>query len=270
MKSKVGIGITTYEDIRSSHFGYALYEALVASSPKLAPYRVDVIAEKYEVSGPQDFASHWCSERRLVVRPKYGVAPSYVAPSEFGADWRTKGTLSGSGDVFFGGRDPNAPSTLTLQHNYAARVDWQLLFKRLVELFNPAHANLHIFTERELELAGEGRFAFRAPIAGEGTFTHWKTKFGGWRGPDPWEVAERRKYRFLPDLAWGNYVGDEFSGRFDRQLLLETSSAPAELSKGILFHVTAKLSDVIDRHSFFEKERAKLRKVFADGFFRSG
>lgn len=269
MKSKVGIGITTYEDIRSPDFGYALYEALSATSPKLAPYRVDVIAEKYEVSSPQDFASHWCSERRLVVRPKYGVAPSYIAPSEFGANWRTKGALSGSGDVYFGGTDPNASRTVTLEHNYAASVNWQKLFRRLVELFKPAHANLYIFTERELELAGEGRFAFRTPIAGEGTFTHWKSKSGDWRGPDSWQVAERRLYRFLPDLAWGNYLGDEFSGRFDRPLLLKTSSAPAEYNKGILFQVTSKLSDVIGQHSLFEEERAKLRTVFADDFFRS-
>lgn len=269
MKSKVGIGVTTYEDIRSPDFGFALYEALVASSPKLVPYRIDVISEKYEVGGPQDFASHWCSERRLVVRPKYGIAPSYNAPSEFGADWRTKGTLSGGGDVFFGGRDPNGASTLTLQHNYTANVSWLALFRRLVELFKPAHANLHIFTERELELAGEGRFAFRAPIAGEGVFTAWKSRLGDWRGPDPWEVAERRRYRFLPDLAWGNYLGDEFSGQFERSLLLKGASAATELNKGIMFQVTAKLSDVINQPNVFERERAKLRTAFADGFFRS-
>lgn len=269
MKPKVGIGITTYEDIRSPEFGYALYEALVATSPKLAPYRIDVIAERYEVSGPQDFVSCWCNERRLIVRPKYGVAPSYHAPFEFGADWRTKGVLSGSGNVFFGSRDPNDPSTLTIQHNYATRVNWKALFQRLVEVFKPAHGNLHVFTERELEIAGEGRFAFRAPITGEATFTQWKTKIGTWGGPDPWETTQRRKYRFLPDLAWGNFLGVEFSGRFDRKALLETSSAPAELDRGILFHVTEKLSDVVDRHSLFEEERAKLRTVFAADFFRS-
>lgn len=269
MKPKVGIGITTYEDIRSPDFGFELYEALVEGSPKLAPYRVDVISDKYDVASPQDFASRWCSERRLSVRPKYGVAPSYTPLSEFGAEWRTKGTLSGGGDVFFGGSDPNGASTLTLLHNYKAGIGWQDLFLRLVKLFKPAHANLHIFTERELELAGEGRFAFRAPIAGEASFTSWKSKIGDWRGPDPWEVAERRRYRFLPDLAWGNYLGDEFSGRFDRPLLLECSNMFAELIKGVLFHVTPKLSDVIDHPSFFERERAKIRRAFADDFFRS-
>lgn len=269
MKSKVGIGITTYEDIRSPDFGYALYEALVAISPKLAPYRLDVITAKYEVGGPDDFATHWCSELRLIVSPKHGVAPSYNAPSEFGAEWRTKGTLSGSGDVFFGGRDPNEPSTITLQHNYVPKVNWEALFRNLVELFKPAHANLHIFSERELELAGEGRFAFRAPITGERAFTHWKSKTGDWRGPDPWQVTERRRYRFLPELAWGNYLGDEFSGRFDRQALLETSASTTELNNGILFQITENLSDVVDRYSFFEKERAMLRTLFADDFFRS-
>lgn len=137
MKSKVGIGMTTYRDIRSPDFGYALYEALVATSPKLAPYRVDVIAEKYDVRGPQDFAAHWCSERRLVVRPRYGVAPSYAAPSDFGAKWRVKGPLSGGGDVFFDDTDPNGPSTLSMIHNHATRLDWRLLFRQLVDIFRP-------------------------------------------------------------------------------------------------------------------------------------
>lgn len=269
MKPKVGIGVTTYEDIRSPNFGLALYEALVASSPRLAPYRIDVIGDKYDVDSAQDFASHWCSERRLVIRPKYGIAPTYHQPSDIGADWRTKGPLSGNGHVFFSGRDPNGASTLTLQHNYAANVDWRRLFLRLIDLIKPAHANLHIFTERELELAGEGRFAFRTPVAGEIFFTAWKSSLGEWRGPDPWEVAERRKYRFLPGLAWGNYLGDEFFGRFDRKLLIERSGMSVESKNGILFQITAKLNDVIDQPGFFESKRVNLQNVFAADFFRS-
>ena len=269
MKSKVGIGITTYEDIRSRDFGAALYEALVAASPKLAPYRIEVIGYKYGVTSVQDFVPHWSTEIRLVVRPKYGVSPSYTPPSDFGASWRTKGALSGDGRAFFGGRDPNSPATLILRHNFAANVDWKELFRRLVEIFKPAHANLHLFTDRELELAGEGSFAFRAPIAGEGAFTSWKSTLGNIRGPDPWEVAERRRYRFLPDLAWGNYFGSEFSERFDRARLLGSSDGAKELGNGILLHITEKLSDVAKQPDFFEGERAKLRKAFADDFFRS-
>ena len=119
---KVGIGLTTYRDIRSPDFGLAFYNAIVACSPKLSPFRVDVVGEKHEVGSSSDFASHWCSELRLLVRPKYGVAPSYTAPSDFGAHWRTKGSLSGGGNVFFGGSDPNSPCTLVLEHNYAAKL----------------------------------------------------------------------------------------------------------------------------------------------------
>ena len=195
MKQKVGIGLTTYEDIRSPELAFEFYQALIASSPKLAPYRVDVIGERFDVEDAEGFASHWCNERRLVLRPKYGIAPSYTPPSDFGADWRTKGSLSGSGRVFFGSYDPNDPNILILEHNYAASVYWKGLFMRLVRMFRPAHANLHIFTKRELELAGEGRFAFREPITGEGAFTHWKTVSGAWHGPDRWQVAERRRKR---------------------------------------------------------------------------
>lgn len=268
MKTKVGIGVTTYEDIRSPSFGLAIYDALIASSLKLAPYRIDVIGEKFEVGSAQDFASHWCSQRRLVISPKYGIAPSYHQPMEFGADWRTKGALSGTGRVFFAGRDSNGASTLTLQHNYVTNVDWRGLFLRVIDLIKPAHANLHIFTERELELAGEGRFAFRAPIAGEPFFTAWKSSLGDWRVPDSWDVAERRRYRFLPCLAWGNYLGAEFSGRFNQKRLLERSIMPVRIGNGILFHVTENLKDVIDQPGYFECEREKLYSAFADDFFR--
>jgi hypothetical protein len=269
MKPKVGIGITTYEDIRSRDFGLAVYEALYATSAKLAPYRIEVIGDKHEVAGAQDFASHWCTELRLVLRPKHGVAPSYTPPSDFGADWRTKGVLSGDGNVFFGGRDPNAPSTLIIQHNFATNLAWEGLFLRLVKLLKPAHANLHVFTKRELELAREGAFAFRNPIAGEGNFTSWVSPLGTMRGPDPWEVDERRRYRFLPDLAWGNFLGPEFSGRFDQETLLGRPDLAEELGGGILLHVTENLSDVVKRPAFFESERSKLRLAFADDFFRS-
>lgn len=268
MKPKVGIGITTYQDIRAPDFAYALYEALVAASPKLAPYRIDTLVDKYAVDSPTDFALHWCTELRLIAQPKYGIAPSYEAPSEFGAEWKVKGTLSGEGAIFFGGRDPNEPATLTLWHNYSARVNWKGLFRRLVDLFAPAHANLHVFTDRELDIAGNDRFAFRAPIVGEASFTHWKSILGYWRGPDPWEIDARRQYRFLPNLAWGNYLGDEFLGRFDRTFLIDHSSDPVELDGGILFHVTDDLNDVVEPDDAFEERRAKLRSAFADDVFR--
>lgn len=268
VKPKVGIGITTYQDVRSPDFACSLYDALVAASPKLAPYRVDTLVDRYAVDSPADFATHWCAELRLIAQPKYGVAPSYVAPSAFGANWKVKGTLSGDGEVFFGSRDTNEPATLTLWHNYSARVNWQSLFRQLIDLSRPAHANLHVFTERELDRVGDDRFSFRAPIVGEASFTHWKSVLGDWRGPDPWDVDARRQYRFLPDLAWGNYLGVEFSGRFDRTALIDHSSNPVELDAGILFHVTDDLSDVVAPDGVFEERRAKLRSTFADGVLR--
>lgn len=266
---KVGIGLTTYKDVRSPDFGLAFYQALLACSPKLVPYRAEVVGKRYDVSGPQDFASHWCTELRLVSRPKYGIAPAYTPPSDFGAHWRTKGSLSGGGEVFFGGDDPNAPCTVTLEHTFSAKLGWIDLFRRLVEKFEPAHANLHIFTDRELELAGNGRFAFRAPIIGEGSFVQYKTSLGHWHGPNRWEIAERRRYRFLPELAWANYLGNEFSGRFNRQFLLERSKYSADVSNGILFQITDSLDDVVRKPSYFEHERDMLRPIFADDFFRS-
>jgi hypothetical protein len=268
MKPKVGIGITTYQDIRSKDFALALYQALVACSPKLTPSKVEVLYDTYAIDNAEDFAAHWCTEIRHIVRPKYGDSPSYTPTSEFGANWRIKGALSGDGSVFFGGRDPNSPSTVTLRSNWASRPSWEGLFYRLVELFKPSHANLHVFTERELELAGHGHFAFRAPIVGERAFTSWMSNLGQVRGPDPWQLAERRRYRFLPDLAWGNFLGPEFLGRFDPALLLESAKNTTAVHNGILFQVTEKLGDLVDQPAIFEKERTNLRKAFAADFFR--
>lgn len=269
MKPKVGIGITTYEDIRSRDFALALYEALVDCSPKLAPLKVEVINNKYDIENAEDFAIHWCTQMRLVARPKYGVSPSYTPISEFGANWRIKGALSGTGDVFFGGHDPGSPSTLTLENNWVPAVSWEGLFYRLVELFKPAHANLHVFTERELELAGHGNFAFRAPIVGERAFTSWMSNLGQVRGPDPWQLAERRRYRFLPDLAWGNFLGPEFLGRLNPAQLLEGAKAAMQVNNGVLFQVTEELRDLVKQPEMFEEERANLRRAFAVDFFRS-
>lgn len=266
---KVGIGLTTYKNIKSADFGLAFYEALIACSPKLAPSSVEVILENYGVEGAQDFASFWCNERKLVVRPKYGVAPSYIAPGNFGAHWRTKGALSGRGEVFFGGVDPNNPSTLLLEHNYAAKPNWTALFLELLEVFEPAQANIHVFTKRELDLAGQGRFAFRQPIVGEGAFTHWKSKLGDWRGPDPWEILQRRNYRFVPELAWGTYFGAEFSESLDKEFLLARGKDSIELCNGVLLKVTEGLIDVIKQPDQFEAERNKIRSAFPENFFRS-
>lgn len=269
MNAKVGIGITTYEDIRAAAFGHAFYETLVAGAPKLAPDRIEVLYNRFEVENAQDFASHWCTETRHVLHSKHGVTPSYTPPSDYGASWRTRGSLTGHGQVFFGGRDPNAPATLTLEHRFTPRVPWKEIFRRLVHIFKPAHANIHVFTERELELAGDGCFAFRGPICGEAAFTAWNSPLGTIRGPDPWEIAERRRYRFLPELAWGNYLGNQFSGSYNREKLLGISNTSKELNEGVLFHVTDDLRDVVRRSDFFERERKELHKAFPSEFFRS-
>lgn len=266
---KVGFGFTTYKDIRSLDFGLAFYEALAECSPKLLPFQSDVLGEKFLVESAETFASHWCNEIRHTLKPKYGTAPANVPPRDYGSSWRTKGSLSGRGQVFFGGDDPAAPSTITFEHSYATRLDWAALFRTLLRLLEPSHGNLHIFTERELQLAGEGRFAFQGPIIGEGSFTHWKTTLGSWRGPDRWEIAARRRYRFLPELAWGNFLGTEFSGRFDRQGLLEAATVSAEVGDGVFFQVTDEFSDIVSQPSYFEKARAKLKRIFAHDVFRS-
>lgn len=269
MKAKVGIGITTYEDISSSDFALRFYELLAETSTKLLPYKAENLVENGMVSTSTEFAYYWAKEKRLVVKAKYGVTEPYTPKSLFGGQWFTKGALSGHGEVFFGSRDPHSSHTLSVTHNFSPSVDWPVLFQQLIELTRPSQANLHVFTEREISQAGSGRFAFVRPIIGEPSFTYWKTSLGEWRGPDAWQLQERRDYRFIPQLAWSNYLGKEYFKICNFKNIKDSCANWKESNHGLIFSITESLSDVIKDPETFEGKRSNLRQAFPDNFFRS-
>jgi hypothetical protein len=267
MKPRIGIGLTTYKDIRSPAFARSLYEVFTEASPKLVPTGLRVINERHPVASADDFADHWFNERVLVAIPKYGTTPPPVQ-AQIGPAWQTRGALSGDGEVHFG-KYGDGWSGIVLHHSYSSKVDWNGLFRQLVVLCEPAHAMLHLFTERELQRAGEGRVAFKQAFCGEPNFTYWKSSLGEWRKPDEWQREERRRYRFLPDLAWANVLGHEFDGRFDGQCLRK-EAACFELLNGVaIAQVTDRIDDVLLAPEDFEDRRSRMKRAFAAETFRT-
>ena len=162
-------------------------------------------------------------------------------------------------------------STISIQHTWSPRVDWVELFRLLTEVFQPSYAMLHLFTEAEVAAsAGRDRFdVFDGPVTGERSFTSWKSILADWRFPDHFDLAARRRYRFLPELAWANWLGPEFDGQYDKAFLQANAASPVPMARGFAFQITQDLRDIEQHPAAFSDARAKLKSAFASGFFRN-
>jgi hypothetical protein len=185
-----------------------------------------------------------------------------------GAHWRRAGR--GGGQVILRPETfPEDTDGLLLRHPYQARIDWWGLFQSLIAIFAPAYAMLHVFTEEEVSRPATNRFSsFDGPFAGEHHFTSWPSVLGEWRKPDRWQREERRRYRYLPDLSWANFLGEEFAGQFDLAGLQQHASQVWPAESGLLFRVTPSLADVVKNYPQFKVARRTIKTAFRDGFFR--
>ncbi len=273
MKSKVGIGITTYEDISSPDFAAIVYDAYLATSPKIVPTRLDVWSKKHEVMDRDAFSAHWLTEMDYRVMENRSKSSAILEKGQFrvGAKWRTTGRLPGKGEVTFRPKlDSSRANQVVIEHKFHATINWAGLFTRLVEAMQPAYAMLHVFSHEEPRQAELDRVeAFDRPFAGEDYFTNWKTSLGTWRKPDSWQLEERRRYRFLPNLSWSNFLGPEFDGQYNHAELSSRAESVRRSGRGILVQVTGSLGDVVDRREWFCEKRNLVRAAFAPGFFRT-
>jgi hypothetical protein len=273
MKLKVGIGITTYQDISSSSFGAIVYDAYLATSPKIVPTRVDVWSKKHEVIDRDSFSTHWLTEMDYRVMENRSKSSAILEKGQFrvGAKWRTTGRLPGQGEVSFRSKlDSSRTNEVVIKHKFDTAINWAYFFERLVEVMQPAYAMLHVFSEEEPNQGELDRVeVFNRPFAGEEYFTKWKTSLGTWRKPDSWQLEERRRYRFLPNLSWANFLGPEFDGQYNHAELSSRAESVLPSGQGILLKVTGALSDVIDRREWFCEKRNLVRGAFAPGFFRT-
>lgn len=269
MKARVAIGLTTYADISDRSFGAALYDAYASTSEKLVPKRAAAWLEKYQIGSAKDFGEHWRTIIPYEARPE-GVNTVERGNFRVGLEWTTPGVVAGRGEVSFRSEvDPNGSDGFVLEHSYSDRIDWSQLFRKLVDAFNPSHAMLHLFTQRELDYASpRSRFGFTAAFCGEAHFTTWLSSLGEWRRPDHWDTRARRQYVHLPELGWANFLGKEFVGQYDEVKLAKASQQLSSTSDGIIFRLTDRLSDVELEPDTFEAARAKAKAAFAEGFFR--
>jgi hypothetical protein len=273
MKPKIAVGLTTYLDISSPEFGAMLFEAYQVASARIVPNKVYVWGQAYDVATASEFSSHWATnaESQLVEDRGKGQV---IEKRDFliGCEWKHVGQPTGGGRVDFRPlNDPTRSNTILIDHNFTAQVHWSLLFKRLVEIFQPSYGMLHLFTAHES--AGRGlqpdRFEnFDRAFGGEEHFVSWKTNSGDWRKPDKWQLDERRQYRYLPELAWANFLGREFAGQYDEKFLSNHAANALFMEDGVYFETTSDLSDIANDYAAYLQSRRFLKSAFQPGFFR--
>lgn len=275
MRPKIAIGITTYSNISDREFGAAIYEAHEETTKRLVPNKIRIWSKKHDVSSAEDFGSLWLTVMPFEKREGKGPDKGKLLDKgelRVGAEWSRTGPLAGRGSVKFRPDvDHSRYDTLSIEFNYDPKIDWYGLFKRLVDICQPAYGMLHLFTDSELSRY-EGKDyleCFNGPLVGEDSFTSWKTSEGTWRRLDKWQLAERRTYRFLPQLSWANYFGLEFDGEVDAMRRRAVAEADQGIENGRFLHITESISDVLGRSELFDAKRERLKSYFSDGFFRS-
>lgn len=273
MAWKLAIGVTSHVDLSTPEVGAAIFDALATTSHKLVPQVVEVWDEKTTVETASDFVEKWFTETPYEVHEGRSRKGPLLRKGVYrvGANWKRKHVLKGNGSFIPRVEiEPQGDDCIIIEHTFASSIDWSSLFSRLIAITQPAHAMLHVFEDRmHTEVRGQDDLDhFNGPIAGEHWFTSWKTSAGHWRRPEPWKIAERKRYRFLPDLAWLNHFGPEFDGQFDPQTL---SSAVAEMKKearGWTVQLSDDVADISLRPVQFEEVRKRARQSFQPDFFR--
>lgn len=269
MKPRVGIGITTYKDVSDPQVGAAIFDAYSANLPSIAPVKVSVRSQRFPIASRADFQQHWLTLIPFEVHERKGGARLETGMHRIGPQWRAK-TGGGGSATFRPEMQYDRDDCIVIDHQWAPKGLWLNFFTELVQLCEPSYAMLHLFEAAEVTpLQGpDGIATFDGPFAGEHHFTMWRAESGHWYRPDPWQAAERRQYRFLPQLSWANFLGTEFGGRYDVAAVQNDAASFHSVGEGALFTVTEKLDDIIRQPSHFEERRNALRASFEPGFFR--
>ncbi len=267
-KPFVAIGITTYHDIYAADYGEAVYRAYRAHLPSLLPTTAKIWGKKSAVENDVDFARFWRTEAPYKKVGNRGRGPVLSRGTfQIGAEWSRPGL--GGGEVSFRPEDDHArENTITFRHPFRERGDWLAFFRALVDIFNPSYAMMHLFVEdeirRESDWIGD---IFDGPVIGEATFASEALATGIRCRPDSFDHGKRRNYRHLPELAWANHFGQEFTDAFAPDKVGEEFAQWEKMADGYLGLVTPRLMDIkTDRVTFLERRR-QTRRAFPGGFF---
>lgn len=270
-KDRVTYGFTTYTDIRDAKFGKGVYRALESISNRLTPNRMKFLGvnlrEVEETSFSENWYKEYATERKEHRGKNAKVLEKGVLP--VGCDWSRTGTLSAKGSLGLGpSKDPLRSYTLSIEFNYTPRIDWAGLFVALVDLLSPSYGMLHLFTKEERIGKPSDNFTFLGPVVGEREFTGWISSLGDFRRPDSFELDKRKNYVHLPQLSWMNFLGSEFNGQYDKNIVKGESNNFKEYESGILFSVTENIDAVKNQKAIFEGRRENLKQCFVENFFR--
>ncbi|MBA3814656.1 MAG: hypothetical protein H0X26_09310 [Alphaproteobacteria bacterium] len=135
---------------------------------------------------------------------------------------------------------------IKFEYDWNKKVDWFKLFYDLVMISEAYFGYVHVFTEREIEPAaiGSSISAFQMGAAG----FHLK--------------------KGIPQLGWAHYFGEEYVKEIDVPLLQKHGFDVQKFGEGYVFHITDKLSDVIDNYEHFDERRKLLKSLFRPTLFQ--
>jgi hypothetical protein len=144
------------------------------------------------------------------------------------------------------GPDRIEVNRIKLEYNWSPQIDWFKLFQELIAITEAYFGYVHIFTDKEIEPAAVGS-AINAFLIGAAGF-HLK--------------------KGIPNLGWGHYFGEEYVKEINLPLLQQHGFDVQKFGEGYLFHITDKLSDVINDYDHFNERRKLLKSLFRPDLFQ--
>jgi hypothetical protein len=144
------------------------------------------------------------------------------------------------------GPDRIGVGCIKFEYNWNVQNNWFKLFQELVALSKSYFGYIHVFSDREIEPGGAG--------SAVGCFT---------RGTPGVHLKKG-----IPQLGWAHYFGEEYVKEIDVKLLQQHDFDVQKFGEGYLFHITDKLSDVIDNYDYFDERRKLLKSLFRPTLFQ--
>lgn len=134
------------------------------------------------------------------------------------------------------------------KYQWNNQINWLSLFTKLINFTDTHFAYMHVFTEKELEPAGLGSAI---------------SCFTG--GTPAWALRKNG----IPQLAWANYWGKEYTQELTDSIKQELSPYIQPLDQGHIFHLTENIEDIINNYEFFDQRRQHIKRMFRPGLFQN-
>lgn len=207
------------------------------------PYGRDILSlfyDKYSTLTPQ-FANSYQPVNNPVNKLTDGL--EYWDWNTLPLLFKRKNIIAGS---WYISEDFDKISGMIFEYNWSPKIDWYSLFKELVKASEAYFGYIHVFTDQEIEPSAVG--------SAISCFT---------RGTPGVHLKKG-----IPNLGWAHYFGEEYVKEVDIPLLQKHGFEVEPLGEGYTFHITDKLSDVIDNYEYFDERRKLLKSLFRPELFQ--